>query len=96
MRKEEIQHLAKLSRLDLSNKEIEKFTKEISSILDYVSELQKIDTQNIEPISQVAGLKDVKRKDEAEEFKNKKGIFNNTPNKKGDFFKVKTVLGRKR
>ena len=94
--KKEVQHLAKLSRLELSDKEIEKFTKDISSILDYVSELQKVDTQNVEPISQITGLSDVKRKDEPKEFKNKKGIFDNAPEKEGDFFKVKTVLGRKR
>ena len=94
--KKEVQHLAKLSRLELSDKEIEKFTKDISSILDYVSELQKVDTQNVEPISQITGLSDVKRKDEPKEFKNKKGIFDNASEKEGDFFKVKTVLGRKR
>lgn len=94
--KQEIEHLAKLSRLELSDKEIEKFSKELSSILDYVSKLQGIDTQNVEPVSQITGLSNVQRKDEVEDFENKKGILKNAPQKQGDFFKVKTVLGRKR
>ena len=94
--KQEIEHLAKLSRLELSEEEKSRFQTELSSILDYVSKLQEIDTQNVEPISQITGLSNIQRKDKIEDFENKEGIFENAPQKQGDFFKVKTILGRKR
>lgn len=62
--REQVLHVAKLARLGLTEKEIEKFQRELSSILDYVEMLNEVKTDGIEPTSQVTGLANVIRKDE--------------------------------
>lgn len=61
--REEVDHVAKLARLRLSEKEKDKYSKELSSILGYVEKLQQVDTKNVEPTSQVTGLVNVMRED---------------------------------
>ncbi|KKQ68054.1 MAG: hypothetical protein A3F95_00730 [Candidatus Nealsonbacteria bacterium RIFCSPLOWO2_12_FULL_39_31] len=68
--KEEVKKIAKLARLGISEKEEEKFQKDLSSILDYFSILNKVDVSGIEPFSQSAGglarcENDVAREDKA-------------------------------
>ena len=61
---EEVRHIAKLARLTLSDDEVKKFSKELSSILEYIDMLQELDTENVEPTAQVTGLENAYRKDE--------------------------------
>lgn len=65
---QEIDHLANLARLGLSQKEKEVLRKELASILAYVNKLQEVDTKNIEPTAQVTGLVNVMREDEVKDF----------------------------
>lgn len=62
--KEEIKNIAELARLKLSSKDIEFYTKEISAVLEYVGELNKLNTDELEPTSQAKDLFSVYRKDE--------------------------------
>jgi aspartyl-tRNA(Asn)/glutamyl-tRNA(Gln) amidotransferase subunit C len=61
---DDIRHIAKLARLELSDAEIERFPMQLSSILDYVSQLQKVDTAGVEATAHVTGLESVLRPDE--------------------------------
>jgi aspartyl-tRNA(Asn)/glutamyl-tRNA(Gln) amidotransferase subunit C len=61
--KDQVRHIAKLARLRLSDAEVEKFSKELTSILQYVEQLQKVDTRDVEPTAQVTGLTNRFRKD---------------------------------
>jgi len=61
--KEEIQHIAELSRLELSEEEIEKYRNQLGSILEYVKILDEVKTDKIELTAQVSGLIDVFRDD---------------------------------
>lgn len=61
--KEEVLHIAKLARLELKEEEVEKFRVQLSEILEYVGQLQKVDTAGVEPISQITGLQNVTRPD---------------------------------
>jgi len=92
--KETIEHIAKLARIKLSEKEKGKFSEELSSILDYVDKLNKADTNNIEPINQVTGLNNVFRNDIGRqtdsEIRNK--IIKQAPEKKGNYYKVPKIL----
>ena len=63
LKKEEIQHIAELARLQLSPEEIKKYTKELGSILEYVKMLDEVNTEDTEITAQVSGLMDVFRKD---------------------------------
>jgi len=52
---DDVRHIAKLARLNLSDDEVAKFSRELSSILDYVDQLQEVDTSNVEATAQVTG-----------------------------------------
>lgn len=66
--REEIDHIAQLSRLDLSEDEKNKFGAQLDSILEYVSQLDEVDTSQVEPTAQVSGLVDVWRADRVKEW----------------------------
>ena len=90
---EDVQQIAALSRLELSKADVEKYQAELSSILDYVEQIEKVDTKNVEPTAQVTGLVDVVRAD----IKNpstltRDEIFSNTPDAQNGYIKVKSVL----
>ena len=59
----EVKYIAKLANLNLTEKETEKFKGQLSDIVSYVDELQKVDTKNVEPTSQTTGLENVSRED---------------------------------
>ena len=62
--KADVVHVANLAKLDLTDKEIEKFLPQLSSILDFVSKLNEVDTDDVEPTAQTTGLINVLREDE--------------------------------
>jgi len=62
--KEEIKHIAELARLKLSDEEISNLGSDLDAILNYIEKLKEVDTNNVEPTSQVSGLSDVSRPDE--------------------------------
>ena len=85
--------LAQLSRLKLTDEEIERFREELSSILDYVEVLDKVDTKGLEPTYQVTGLKNVMRRDEVKDYQAKpKELMKNAPAVEKNQFKVRRVL----
>ena len=61
--KDQVRHIAKLARLTIRDDEVEKFSRELSAILDYVEKLKEVDTRNVEPIAQVTGLRNTFRED---------------------------------
>lgn len=56
---EEVKHIAKLARLGLTDKEIEKFSTQLSDILNHAKMLDEVNTNNVEPIAQITDLKNV-------------------------------------
>lgn len=62
--KKEVEHIALLARLGLKEEEIEKYGNQLSSILEYVEQLQEVNTDGVEPTAQVTGLENVMRLDE--------------------------------
>jgi aspartyl-tRNA(Asn)/glutamyl-tRNA(Gln) amidotransferase subunit C len=59
----QVQKVAKLASLPLTPDEEEKFAKELSETLDYVAQLESVDTAGVEPTSQVTGLENITRDD---------------------------------
>ncbi|OGI25716.1 MAG: hypothetical protein A3J76_01110 [Candidatus Moranbacteria bacterium RBG_13_45_13] len=92
--KSEVQKIANLARIEITDEEAEKYSKELSDILGFVEKLNEADTVGIEPIAHITGARNVTREDRiidySEETKN--GIINNFPEKKDRFDKVKTVF----
>lgn len=62
--KEQVRHIAKLARLEISEAEVEKFTKELTSILGYIDMLGEVDTKNVGYTAQATGLTNALRDDE--------------------------------
>lgn len=90
--KKEVEYIARLARIELSEKEKVKFEKELSSILEFVSKLQEVDTKNVEPLSQVTGLENVLEDDEIKNKPNRDELLKNAPQKQDGFIRVKKVF----
>jgi aspartyl-tRNA(Asn)/glutamyl-tRNA(Gln) amidotransferase subunit C len=60
----EVRHIAKLSKLEIKDKNLIKFQKELSEVIEYIGKLSEVDTSNCEPTSQTTGLENVTRDDE--------------------------------
>ncbi len=91
--KDDVLRLARLARLQLSDEEVDKFQTEISSILGYVEQLQKLDLRDLEPTSQVTGLTNVMRSDTAIDYGvSTKDLLKNAPATKDGHIKVKRIL----
>jgi len=91
---QEVERIAELARIGLTEEEKEKFSEELSAVLEYVEQLKEVDTKNIEPVSQVTGLINVLREDVAEDFdrEDRKIIISNFPEEKEGCVKVKQVM----
>lgn len=91
---DQVKHIAKLARLGLTDKEKEKFQKELSAILDFVEKLEEIDTSKVEPMTGGTSLVNVIRKDEIKpKIKDQRvKILKNVPKRERDFIKVKAVF----
>lgn len=98
--KTEVEHLAKLARLKLSEKEKTQYSRELSEILGYVEKLNKVKTTNLTSTSEVAALVNVYREDKVSDAwktdknadKNTEKLLFNAPEKKDRYWKVKQVL----
>lgn len=91
--KEEIINLAKLSSLELSRDEIEKYQQEVATILGMISKLQEIDTEGIEPTYQVSGNKNVTRDDVIkDDVVDSEKLLGLSPESLNQQIKVKKVL----
>jgi len=91
---EEVKHIAKLARLGLTEKEIKKYQKELSLVLDYIGKLEEVDISKVEPISHSITVENVIREDEIDKeqkTKNKK-LLELAPQKKNDYLEVKSIL----
>jgi aspartyl-tRNA(Asn)/glutamyl-tRNA(Gln) amidotransferase subunit C len=90
--KEEVRKIAELARIELSEAEIEKFQKDLIVVLDYVSELSKVDTEGVLEIDQVTGLENVLRPDIAKLSDLSAAIVKNFPESKEGYLKIKSIL----
>ncbi len=91
--RDEILKLAKLSKLILSEKEIDEMQKELSSIIEFVSKLSDADVGDLEVSDQVTGLKTVLRDDKSINYGyNLDGLMSNVPKREGDYIKVPKML----
>lgn len=91
--RDQVLKLAHLSRLKLTDEEIERFSQELSEILSYVEMLNKADTDGLKPTYQVTGLKNVVRDDEIVDYHaNPDELLAGAPATEKNQFKVKRVI----
>lgn len=93
--REEVVKIAKLARIALSDEEVKKFQKELSAVLDYVEELKQTQfavAGGLDPTHEVTGLINVQRDDKVKTADNHEAIFDNAPEMKDGYYKVKAIL----
>ena len=90
--KVEIEHVARLARLELNESEKEQFTGQLNGILGFVEKLNKLDTANIEPTAHAIPVTNVFRPDQVKSSMEPDLALTNAPDRVDDFFKVPKIL----
>jgi aspartyl-tRNA(Asn)/glutamyl-tRNA(Gln) amidotransferase subunit C len=89
---EQVTHIAWLARLGLSEEEVEKFSLQLSNILENFEILQEVDTADVPPATHTIQLQNVIRKDAVADSYPQAEILLNAPKQEGDCFKVQAIL----
>jgi aspartyl-tRNA(Asn)/glutamyl-tRNA(Gln) amidotransferase subunit C len=90
--KKDVEHVAHLARLNLSDEEKETFTKHLDSILTFAEKLNELDTEGVEPTSHILDLKNVVREDQVRPSLPAEKALQNTADHKNNQVKVPSVL----
>lgn len=90
--KEQIQWIAHLSRLEIKPDELALAATQLTSILDYINQLQQINTDNIEPLAHALDVSNVFREDDLKESLAVDEALANAPNRQGNFYGVPAIL----
>jgi len=88
-----VRHIGKLSRIELSEQQIETFGRQLTAILESFDKLQELDTEGIEPMAHAVELHNVLADDVPAEGLATEQALANAPARDGDFFKVPKVIG---
>lgn len=87
----EVEHVAKLARLELSEDEKTRYSEQLGAIIDYVQQMNEVDTSNVEPMSHAIPLTNVMREDEVVYEQTREELMQNAPAKEYGFFKVPKI-----
>jgi len=89
---EEVEHVALLGRLKLTEDERARFTTQLNSILEYFEQLQQIDTTDVPPMSHAVEITNVFREDEPQASLSPEEALQNAPDQARDCFQVPRVI----
>jgi aspartyl-tRNA(Asn)/glutamyl-tRNA(Gln) amidotransferase subunit C len=90
--RKDVEYIAHLSRLEITEQETEEYTKQLSDILEHVNKLSKLDTEGIEPTYYVMDMKNVFRKDEVVASIDRQKVFDAAPSIENNGFKVPKII----
>ena len=88
----DVQHVAKLARLQLSPEEEAPFTEQMNAILQYAEKLNELDTENVKPTTHVLQVSNVMREDVVKDSLTQEEALLNAPDDEDGHFKVPAVL----
>jgi len=89
---EQVRHIAWLARLGLSDEEVEKFSLQLSNILENFETLKQVDTTNVPPATHTIPLQNVFREDEVAASYPQADVLSNAPKQAENCFKVQAIL----
>lgn len=90
--KKDVEYVADLARLQLSDEETESLANDMNQILDYMTTLEEVDTSDVEPLEHVIDLEYRLREDEAKEPLSHEDALKNAPDADSDYFRVPRVI----
>ncbi len=90
---DQVRKVANLARLELSEAEEEQFTGQLNGILEYVQQLDELDTTDVPPTTRAIEVSNITRLDQLEVFAERESILDSAPDREADFFKVPKILG---
>jgi len=89
----DVRYAAALARLSFEEKEVVKLQAQLSQIIEYIAQLEELDTEDTLPTTHVlSSMKNVFREDEIKESLSTQEALKNAPSKKDDFFKVPKII----
>ncbi len=87
----DVEHVAKLARLELSEEEKVKFSKQLGDILKYVEQMNEVNTEGVEPMNHAMEFYNVMREDVVKYENTREELMANAPEQEEDFFKVPKI-----
>ena len=90
--KEQVNHIAHLSRLEIQEEEVDGYIEKLEKVVDLFNELNSVDTENIKPTYHVLDLVNVFREDVAQEGMNREEVLKNSKETEAGQFKVPTII----
>ncbi|MBN1325850.1 Asp-tRNA(Asn)/Glu-tRNA(Gln) amidotransferase subunit GatC [Candidatus Falkowbacteria bacterium] len=88
----QVEKIAKLSRLELTEQEKELYANQLTKVLDYVDKLKSVDTENVPITAQVTGLENVYRGDDIDQCDFQKDLINQSTENEDNLIKTKSVF----
>ena len=89
--KEEVKHVAKLARLELTDEEVNKYSQQLGSILEYVEQMNEVNTTGIEPMPHAIPVYNVMREVIVKYEQTKEELMANAPFEEDGFFRVPKI-----
>lgn len=93
---DEVRHISHLCRLQLSQEDIDRFTADLGEIIDYVNQIQKLDTSGIDPTFQTAPLSNIFREDIIKKSLSPEEVLSNAPDRESDYFRMPRIMEKKK
>ena len=87
----DVEHVAKLARLELTEEEKEKFTKQLGDVLKHVEAMNEVDTSNVKPMAHAIDFVNVMREDKVFYEQTKEELMKNAPHEEDGFFRVPKI-----
>ena len=89
---DEVKKVAQLARLELNVNEIQLHAEQLEKILEYINQLEKINTENIPCTTRAIEVVNVLRKDEKKDYENSEELLDLAPSREKKFFKVPKII----
>ncbi len=90
--REQVQHIARLARVGVTEEDLTLFSGQLSEILDYFERLRQVDTEGVPPMAHTLPLHNIVRDDEPAPAYDRDAMLANAPQREDDFFRVRVVL----
>lgn len=92
IKKEEVENIARLARLEVTSNKLEEYAKQLSSVMAYFDQIKTVETKGVEPLITPTEIEEFFRKDEVVQDLTPEEILANAPDKIGNLFRVPPVI----